>query len=265
MIAQQAWEKFASSMSDFQLFSLGYVAFMVTYWCVGLAFLALEFARPAWASHFKCQPEKHVTGAVVRKVARNVIVNQLTTHIFCFLLVWPVAQRRLSFSSVLPSPAEVLCTLLAYAVMTEVMFYYGHRALHIPVLYKHIHKQHHEIKSPFAICALYFHPLEHAQATLEAVVPAIVLKSHVSLLILWICMATFNVLLHHCGYDWEPYWPDSLKPFFHSMTQQHDYHHAAFDRCFGVLGLLDWLHGTDVGLDDHMRRWQDARTKVERH
>ena len=26
----------------------------------------------------------------------------------------------------------------------------------------------------------------------------------------------------------------------------HDFHHSSFTNCFGVLGILDWLHGTDL-------------------
>merc|ERR1719240_137343 len=103
------------------------------------------------------------------------------------------------------------------------MFYWSHRAFHLPFLYKHIHKIHHEVKAPFGICALYFHPIEHIQAAFEGMAPALLLGSHISIYILWTFIATLAVLVHHNGYDWEPYVPDSIRPFA-SMTQQHDYH-----------------------------------------
>ena len=31
------------------------------------------------------------------------------------------------------------------------------------------------------------------------------------------------------------------------MSQAHDYHHLKFNQCYGVLGILDYLHGTDKG------------------
>lgn len=257
---QQAWNEITGSLSPQGIYRLIYFVGLIVFWSVGLAFLAIDIVRPTWALYFKCQPEKHVSKEDIGKVVCNVLTNQVTTNFAVFLLLWPIADRRLSFSKELPPATTLLWTLPAYALLTEVLFYYIHRALHIPQLYKRFHKIHHEIKAPFAICSIYMHPVEHALSVLEGVTPALVLKSHVSLLGLWMCMATFNIQLHHCGYDWEPYWPDSLKPFFASMTHQHDYHHYAFNKCFGVIGVLDWLHGTDGGLKEHMQQWERTRS-----
>merc|ERR1712107_85410 len=108
------------------------------------------------------------------------------------------------------------------------------------------------------LCAV-LSPSRAVQAAVEGIAPALLLGSHVSLYIFWTCIATLNVVLHHSGYDFEPYLLDSLWPF-KSMTQQHDYHHFAFDRCFGVIGICDWLHGTDGGFKDHLALWKQAQT-----
>ena len=54
-------------------------------------------------------------------------------------------------------------------------------------------------------------------------------------------------------------WCSELPPFFfffffflrpNNLQKQstcrsfHDYHHQYYDKCFGTIGLLDWLHGT---------------------
>jgi len=259
MLFQDLWSITTASLSPFQIYGVTYVVFLLTFWSSGLVLLALDVARPHVLERFRCQPfEKFDKGSTL-KVAKNVVANQLTTYPICFFLFWPVAARRLSFSEELPSIQRLLWTFVLFAGLTEVMFYWSHRIFHYPPLYKRFHKIHHEIKAPFGICALYFHPVEHVQAAVEGIAPALLLGSHVSLYIFWTCIATLNVVLHHSGYDFEPYLLDSLWPF-KSMTQQHDYHHFAFDRCFGVIGICDWLHGTDGGFKDHLALWKQAQT-----
>ena len=43
----------------------------------------------------------------------------------------------------------------------DCLFYHLHRFLHHRLIYKHIHKKHHEWTAPIAAAAVYSHPLEH--------------------------------------------------------------------------------------------------------
>ena len=38
----------------------------------------------------------------------------------------------------------------------DFFFYWGHRLMHLPYLYKRIHKQHHEFKNPVSMAAVNF-------------------------------------------------------------------------------------------------------------
>eukprot|EP00419_Tripos_fusus_P023599 CAMPEP_0172722488 /NCGR_PEP_ID=MMETSP1074-20121228/81613_1 /TAXON_ID=2916 /ORGANISM="Ceratium fusus, Strain PA161109" /LENGTH=258 /DNA_ID=CAMNT_0013548509 /DNA_START=45 /DNA_END=821 /DNA_ORIENTATION=+ len=253
-LIQNAWAVVAGgSLSHFQIFGFIYCSFLVTYWGSGLTLLAIDWLRPTWALGFKCQRQQKLDSVTLAKVVRNIVINQLTTYPMCNLLLFPIAERRLSWSAELPPLSQLLWLIPANALITEVLFYCSHRTLHTPWLYRHVHKIHHEVKVPFGLCALYFHPLEHVQASVIGIAPALILGSHVAFYMLWLCVATYSVVLHHSGYDFEPYLPDSLRPF-QSMTQQHDYHHAAFNKCYGIIGVLDWLLGTDAGLESHVLR-----------
>merc|ERR1712200_34331 len=60
--------------------------------------------------------------------------------------------------------------------------------------------------------------------------------SHVSVAWLWFTLALLNTLNSHSGYH---------LPFL-SSSEAHDFHHLKFNQCYGVLGILDYLHGTDT-------------------
>jgi len=61
----------------------------------------------------------------------------------------------------LPSLFVGIIHFLFCMLLREVTFYYSHRLLHHPILYKWIHKKHHNWISPVAISAAYCHPIEH--------------------------------------------------------------------------------------------------------
>ena len=53
------------------------------------------------------------------------------------------------------------CTNIYFMCHNIPISLFSNRALHIPFLYKHIHKKHHEWTAPIGITAMYNHPLEH--------------------------------------------------------------------------------------------------------
>ena len=53
-----------------------------------------------------------------------------------------------------------LTLTLTLTLTLQVCFFYTHWAMHHGALYRRIHKQHHEFKAPFALAALYAHPIE---------------------------------------------------------------------------------------------------------
>lgn len=64
----------------------------------------------------------------------------------------------------------------------------------------------------------------------------IICGSHLSIATVWYIAATINTINAHCGYHF-PMMPS---------PEGHDFHHSYFTNCYGVLGILDWLHGTDT-------------------
>lgn len=241
---EAAWTQLRSSHTDFELLLLAQGLPLLGFWFLSGVFFLIDWTRPRWAVACKCQPDAPVDFALMRKVAWTVFTHQLTVYPLTSLALYPLIRHRFSYSEELPSVATVLCILPLLALFTEIEFYYIHRLLHHPRLYPQVHKRHHEVKAPFAVCALYFHPIESMTPFIEATLPCALLGTHVLVYAAWSTLATCMVVLHHSGYEL-PWFPDTI-PFsgFDTMSLQHDDHHKHFNVCFGVLGLLDWVHGT---------------------
>eukprot|EP00794_Sanderia_malayensis_P004509 gene4509-5106_t len=95
---------------------------------------------------------------------------------------------------------------------------------------------HHEWTAPIAIIAIYAHPIEHIIANLGPIfLGPVLMGSHIATFWLWFCLAYMSTIISHSGYH---------LPFLPS-PEAHDFHHLKFTNNFGVLGVLDRLHGTD--------------------
>ena len=57
---------------------------------------------------------------------------------------------------------EVLLVILVLYAYGDTHFYWFHRMLHLPWLYKNVHKYHHESYNPDPFSGLSMHPIESA-------------------------------------------------------------------------------------------------------
>ncbi|KAF4523702.1 hypothetical protein B566_EDAN011566 [Ephemera danica] len=209
------------------------------YWIVGGFYIFMDVTgRPSFFRKYKVQPgtNEPVSNKQLFKAIGQVLFNQFAISIPMTYLGYSLIAWRSPPLRELPTFHWVLFELLCLILLEEIGFYYTHRLMHHRLLYRHMHKQHHEWTSPISITAIYSHPVEHVVSNLAPIFLAVVVMgSHVATAWLWFLLATINTLNDHSGYH---------LPFL-SSPEYHDYHHLKFHQCYGVLGLLDRLHGTD--------------------
>ncbi|XP_076348365.1 fatty acid hydroxylase domain-containing protein 2-like, partial [Tachypleus tridentatus] len=174
----------------------------------------------------------------VIQVIKQALVNQFIFGIPVLICAYYLRNViGYSIGPELPTFQWVLLELIVFVLVEEIAFYYSHRFLHHPHIYKYIHKQHHEWTAPIAISAIYCHPVEYVlSSVLPTILGVLFMGSHTATCWLWVILATFSTLNAHSGYHF---------PFFPS-PEAHDFHHLKFNQNYGVLGVLDRLHGTDI-------------------
>lgn len=218
--------------------------FALVYWVNGLLLLALEVRFcPELLQSFKIQQTKRFDVNKFGKVAGNVALNTFVVlPLYGVGLYYHVHRQGfpIDFSPELPGPLGCALHILGYVAVNEVLFYYGHWLFHAnTLLYRRIHKVHHEFTSPCALTAIYCHPLEFVVLDLIPLGLGVhLLGSHGYTFMLWIVFAVLGTQTHHCGYRW-PWIPTHAhQPNFH------DRHHETFSCNYGAMRILDWLHGT---------------------
>merc|ERR1711939_90545 len=217
---------------------------ILTYWGHGLLLLAIDcYWRPEVIKQFKIQKEKSFDTSLMKKVCRNLVLNQIFVIFPVGLFYGWLLQNGvgLRVSKDLPGPGEMIGNILMNILTNEVLFYYGHRYFHENKwLYKTVHKQHHEFTAPIGLVASYCHPLEMLVSNvLPLTFGSIIFGAHLYSLLVWTMFAVLGTQYHHCGYKmpWSP-WFDEHPNF-------HDFHHEVFKSNYGALGWLDHFHNTD--------------------
>ncbi|CAJ0602675.1 unnamed protein product [Cylicocyclus nassatus] len=206
------------------------------FYLFNLFFVFIDAFEPEWSRKFKIQENKKATISKYVESVKQVLFNQLIVGgLTVAVFHYPMKLAGVSFGKNLPSSQTVLLQILFCIVIEEIGFYYTHRLFHHPKLYKHIHKKHHDWTAPVSITSIYCHPIEHAFSNLTPVLLGPTLcGAHVTTLWLWSCIAIMSTTFSHSGYHFP----------FQPSPESHDYHHKVFNECYGVLGILDHIHGT---------------------
>lgn len=141
------------------------IVHFILYWCLSGCLFYIDIFCPNLVQQYKIQKVFHPKYSDYIKCAKQVLLNQL---FYCppllviqhYIMEWRTGNLYTTLEA-WPSFQKFIFHIFLILLIEEFFFYYLHRILHSPLLYKWIHKQHHEFTSPIGISALYAHPLEY--------------------------------------------------------------------------------------------------------
>ena len=141
-------------------------------------------------------------------------------------------------------------SVLIYLALHDSWFYWTHRAMHRPRLFRIAHAVHHASRPPTAWAAMSFHPIEALTGAVVIPVLVVLIPIHVAALALVLTVMTVMGVTNHMGWD---IFPKSLVngPLGQWLitATHHQRHHSDYRGNYGLyFRVWDRICGTDKGL-----------------
>ena len=137
-------------------------------------------------------------------------------------------------------------SILAYLFLHDTWFYFTHRLMHRPTLFRLAHAVHHRSRPPTAWAAMSFHPYEALSGAILLPALAWLLPIHVGALGIVLLIASIMGTTNHMG--WE-FLPPRLADSGLISAAHHELHHRDYRCNYGLyFRFWDRLLGTDKGI-----------------
>ncbi len=186
------------------------------------------------------------------QMRREFAISMRTTVIFALAGVVSVLGAKFGLMDTYYAPRErgwgyFLFTLVILIVAHDAWFYWTHRLIHHPRLFRRVHRTHHRSHNPSPWTAYSF---DMGEAAINAAyLPLILLVLPVSMqaIILFLLHMIMRNAMGHCGYELFPSRRNG-RPLFDWMTTvtHHDLHHAQAGWNYGLyFTWWDRLMGTE--------------------
>ena len=138
-------------------------------------------------------------------------------------------------------------SLLIVMLIHETYYYWLHRAMHYPKIYRIVHKVHHQSLSPTPWTAFSFHPWESVLEALILPIILLIIPVNIYVLLFYLIFMTFSSVVNHLDIEIYP-------AFFRQSTfgklwidaTHHHYHHKEFSTNYGLyFTFWDKIMGTE--------------------
>jgi len=217
------------------------LAFFATWAVFGLLF-RYGVAKKFQVAGGKAPPDELLRRAAIEVLGGHVLLLFITAYVVYPAWAWMGGRLDLP----LPSLFEISWQVLAMILLQDTIFYWSHRTLHRPALFRAIHVKHHTFRYVRGHAAEYSHPVESLANLVALMLPAIVLKVHLLTFAIWMLIRMVETVWAHSGYA------------FNGLASRHAFHHLyAAKGCLGsFFGVWDRIMGTDK----QWREWRRDQT-----
>ena len=212
----------------------------------------------AWATHFRYPGLYAGQGRQIRREIGWSLASALIYGLPAGVIAWGWQQygwTRITTDWNAFPLWYLPVSVLAYLALHDTWFYWTHRAMHEPRLFRICHAVHHDSRPPTAWAAMSFHPWEALSGALVIPMLVFVIPIHAAGLAAVLSIMTIMGVANHMGWEMFPRALVHGPLGRHLITAtHHQKHHDAYKGNYGLyFRFWDKLCGTDLGLGTFAR------------
>ena len=206
----------------------------------GSFFLVFYFLIKKRWQHKKLQAKFPKNKDYFREISYSILTLCVFVSIAFLIFRSPLAVYTLRYNNI----AELgwgywWFSVVAMIFIHDTYFYWTHRAMHHPKLYRFVHLVHHQSQNPSPWAAFAFHPLEAVVEAGIVFVIAFILPFHGTALLAFLIFMTFYNAYGHLGYELysKRFLRSSLGRWLNTSVA-HNQHHEKFNGNYGLYFLF---------------------------
>ena len=155
-------------------------------------------------------------------------------------------------------------SVFLYLFVQDTWFYWSHRAMHQPRLFRLAHAVHHASRPPTAWTAMSFHPIESLTGAIVIPILVFIIPIHIAMIGVVLTVATVMGVTNHMGWEIFPRWlVHSALGRWLITASHHERHHEDYRCNYGLyFRFWDRVCGTDHGLSKRIVADQEAHRRA---
>jgi len=175
-----------------------------------------------------------------RQRIREIVWSGISSLIFSIsgvlmLILWQEGYTRLYIDLNAYSIWYLPVSLLLYLFIHETYYYWLHRWMHLPGVFRKVHKVHHNSIQTSSWTSFSFHPYESLLQALIIPLLLFVIPIHIYMLLVLLILMTLSAIINHASVEVYPAgFESNLIGQWLIGAVHHDIHHQKFKYNFGL-------------------------------
>ncbi len=198
--------------------------------------------------NWRIQLKERVNNEQIKRELKNslysLLVGSLFSGIVIYLSTKGYTKIYTDFSA--HHPIWAISSFFMMLLIDDTWFYWCHRLLHHPKIYRYIHLEHHKSIDVNPFTSMSFHFLEPFLLTIWIIPMAYFFPIYAPALMFTQIWGLLDNVKAHLGYEFYPAWFHKSWLGFLTSSTHHNMHHSKFNGNYGVhFRIWDKLMGTE--------------------